>query len=495
MTLTVGQDGKTQDFPVEAGENLLRALQRNGQLLSAVCGGNRSCGKCKLRLLSPIPAPTASDEKHLSAAELAAGIRLACAVDLTQDTAIELLSAAIQTERSPAKAAFAPGEVLHAVVDIGTTTVAAAVVNDAGEILAGETRHNAQAVFAADVIGRVREANAGKLGELTAAIRGQLDEMLQNVLGGAVPQEITVSGNTVMLHLLFGASCAGLGSHPYTPEFLEAQSVPAADLEIHIPTTLQTLPCISVFAGADITAGILSEGEKSGGYTLLFDLGTNAEIALFDETHSYTTSAAAGPVFEGGSIQQGMAATNGAIYAFSLENGTGSAKTIADAAPVGICGSGLIDISAALLQNGLVDDSGRLLSGDAYPLAGDVAITAQDIRAIQLAKAAIAAAADLLLVHAGIDYPQLARVAISGGLGSAVNPASAAAIGLIPTECLDRTFAAGNSSLNGSICYATRPNARALAEKIALDAPYLDLSAHPDFMDKYIDHMQFSNFS
>ncbi len=490
MNITLHSNGKCQVLQAAPGSNLLELLRENGQLLSAVCGGNRSCGKCKIRVLSPDIPPSESDRRLLREEDLRAGIRLSCTVTVEQDMELELLSDMIQTQQ------YGTGElqqnaVTHAVVDIGTTTIAAVLTDESGNILRYESRHNAQAVYAADVIGRIREANAGKREKLTQALRQQLAQMLENLLQGTVPQDITVCGNTVMLHLFFGAECTTLGSHPYTPVFLGEQAVSAQDIGIELPVQVQSLPCISVFTGADITAGILAEYGKAEGYTLLLDLGTNAELALFDQNSFVTSSAAAGPVFEGGNIQQGMAATGGAITRFWIEKGENNFETFGGVPACGICGSGLIDIISQLLEHELADASGRLLTGESYIITDGIAITAEDIRAVQLAKAAIAAAAELLLRSANISYADVGRVAISGGLGSAINPQSAAAIGLIPKELLGKTVAAGNSSLSGGILYACSQQARELAKRIASEAPYLDLSKHPDFMDLYIDHMYF----
>lgn len=482
-----------RELSVEKGENLLRVLQKNGVLLSAVCGGRRSCGKCKVQVLSPDFPPSESDCCFLTQSELQDGIRLACTLTLEQDAEIRLPEATVKTEQYPKNSGWDAAQKVYAVADIGTTTVTAAIVDENGTILASETRHNAQAVFAADVISRVNAANAGQRELLTQAIQSQLNMMLCGLLGEKQPEAVTVCGNTVMLHLFLGASCKGLGAHPYTPVFLEAQTLTARDAGMDLNVPLRIPPCISVFTGADITAGILAQklqADNAQGYTLLLDLGTNAELALFNNMHCYTSSAAAGPVFEGGSIRQGMAATDGAIYALRIKDGQMEYRTIGDAPACGICGTGILDIAAQLLQNGLVDSTGRLLQGECVILTPQVAVDAQDIRALQLAKAAIAAAADMLLRHAGIKAEQVERVVISGGLGNAVDPGSACAIGLIPQELRERTYPGGNSSLAGGVQYALHAQCRVLAEELARQAPYLDLSAHPDFMDAYIDHMQ-----
>jgi len=495
MNLMIHTKTDTQTIPFDRPQNLLSLLQEHQVALSAVCGGNRSCGKCKVRIHGEEPPPTEEEIHFLSQQEIADGIRLACAVQLESNMEISIDAQMISRTATHA-GDDAPGlprqsAEVHAVVDLGSTTVTAALVDRQGKLLASETRHNAQAVYAADVVGRVRAANAGKRTLLCEAIQAQIGDMLHSLLGGTEPLDITVCGNTVMLHLFYGESCAGLDAFPYTPVFLEAQRRPASELGLGFGVPVQSPPCIAVFAGADITAGILTEQGDAEGYTLLMDLGTNAEIALFDGTRRYVTSAAAGPVFEGGHIRQGMAATEGAISAFSIVGGEQRIQTVGAASARGICGSGLVDIVSALLQEGLIDPSGRLLTEGPYPLGEEVALFAEDVRALQLAKAAIAAAAALLLEQAGLSQADVSLVAISGGLGSAVNPESAAAIGLIPKALREKTVSAGNTSLTGGIAYAICQKTREQARQIAESTAYLDLATHPDFLDRYVEEMAF----
>jgi uncharacterized 2Fe-2S/4Fe-4S cluster protein (DUF4445 family) len=304
-------------------------------------------------------------------------------------------------------------------------------------------------------------------------------------------KDITVAGNTAMLHFLYGKDCSGLGFFPYEANFLASQAVSGVDLGLDFDVPVRSLPCIASFAGADLTAGIVSEWTDSEKYTLLIDLGTNAEIALFNSNKIFASSAAAGPAFEGASIKQGSGAVPGAICSYELVNGNSRVQTIGNKVPTGICGSGLIDIAAELLKNNLLEDTGLLLTGKSFELCDEVSIFAEDIRELQLAKAAIAAAIDMLILSANLNMDDIARVLISGGFGSYINPGNAALIGLFPAELRKKTAAAGNSSLAGCIQCAAFDKKTALAEKIAASTEYLDLAGSVEFADRYIEHMMF----
>lgn len=318
--------------------------------------------------------------------------------------------------------------------------------------------------------------------------------MLKQLLAENGPEtikDITLSGNTAMLHLFLGRDCSGLGYAPYTAQFLASQTINGKDLGFDFGVPVRTLPCIASFAGGDLTAGIVSEYTNSEKYTLLIDLGTNAEIALYNRERILASSAAAGPAFEGASIKQGMGATPGAVCSYEYTEGRAKVKTIGDARPAGICGSGLIDIAAELLNHDIIDETGYLLSGDKIEVCEGVSLFAQDVRELQLAKAAIAAAIDMLLLRAGLTADDIERVLIGGGFGSYINPANAARIGLFPQELQKKTAAAGNTSLAGGILCAAFPEKRALAEHIAASAQYIDLTNSAEFSDCYIEHMMF----
>ncbi len=497
MQLEIKADNATTIVPVNKGDRLLEVLTRHGYDINAVCGGNGSCYKCKVKVEQPFIEPTAKELTALSAEEIKDGIRLACGLILHQDTRIEILAngkmEVLQTVATNGSAAKASG-VVRAAVDIGTTTIVVALIDENASIIGTTGEKNKQAAFGADVIARVKYVVNGGLQELQTVVTAQINGMLKDLTAYYKInklEDITVVGNTAMLHLFFGRDCSGLGFSPYTAEFLSGQTVSGTELGLDFDVPVRSLPCIASFAGADLTAGIVSEYKDNEKYNLLIDLGTNAEVALFNGGRIFASSAAAGPAFEGASIKQGMGAIPGAISSFELVNGNPRVKTIGNKVPVGICGSGLIDVVAELLKNNLIEDTGLLLTGKSYELCEEVSIYAEDIRELQLAKAAIAAAIDMLILSAGLTAQDIDRVLISGGFGSFINPGNAALIGLFPAELRKKTAAVGNSSLAGSILCAAFPEKMALAEKIAASAEYLDLAGSVEFAGRYVEHMMF----
>lgn len=491
MKLTVHSGGETREILCRERATLLDILRSEGLDITAVCGGGGRCGKCRVRVISPRLEPHRIERNILTPAELDGGIRLACLHILECDTEVSL-----DTRVTKVLTADADGEVSGAVsaaVDIGTTTVAAALVSD-GKIIAAAGEKNAQSPFGADVMERIRFSSEGDGGRLRMRelIATQLDSMLTRLCdeNGVGISDITVSANTTMLHLLFGEDCSAMGVSPYTPAFLESRKVKLLDIGMKLNAEITSLPCISAFAGADTVAGILTNPVKGNDFTLLVDLGTNAEIALYNAEECLVTSAAAGPAFEGANIRCGSGAVSGAVCSFAIENDGIHIGTVDGASPESICGSGLIDIAASLVREGLITGSGVLKDGE-YRIFGGVSLYAQDVRELQLAKAAIAAGIECLLDRAGIGTDRVDRLILSGGFGQYINIENAALLGLIPKELVPKAFAAGNTSLAGAAMCAGNPDALERAKKIARKARYIDLSRGEDFLDRYVDNMNF----
>ncbi|NLP47789.1 MAG: DUF4445 domain-containing protein [Clostridiales bacterium] len=497
LELRVISDRGRQKFTIEAGENLLDVLSRYGYDIGAVCGGKASCYKCKVEFVDPVKPPTPKDISGLSKKELDENIRLACANFIWEDSTVRVKDASkmevLLAAKEPEIRQQSTSGHEHLVVDIGTTTLALVLVDSSGKVIEAHGRKNAQAPYGADVISRIKHASQGGLPDLNKAIIGQINLILKSMKNLNLDRltSMTVLGNTTMLHLFLGKDCSGLGFHPYQGEFLATQETRGKALGLDLDLPVKTMPNISSFAGSDLTAGILSLTDKSEKYKLLVDLGTNAEIALFKKDKFFAASAAAGPAFEGAGIKQGMPAIAGAISSFSLVNGVTRIKTIGNLLPVGICGSGLIDIVAQLLENRLLDETGHMLLGPQFEVAENVYIYAEDIREMQLAKAAIATAVDMLIAAANVDFDDIEKVYLSGGFGSYINAANAARIGLIPKELSDKIKVAGNTGLSGGILFATDEKKRALAEKIAASATYIDLAQNAEFSQKYIDYIMF----
>lgn len=458
-------NGKKIEF--NKNENLLCAMHRAGLSLSADCNGRGTCGKCKVKL-DYFTEPSADEKELLTEVELKSNIRLACKTAAKEGSAISFDEANGQIATVQYRTEADKTAILRAICDLGTTTVTVAFADGDGNIFNAKSENNSQRIFGSDVISRIE----GDTNEEQKLITEQLEKMLD-----CKADTLYISGNTAMLHILLGEDCKTLGAYPFTPKFLNSQTKKIGLL------TYKTLPCLHSFIGADIAAGIIA-AEPQSDYTLLIDLGTNAEIALFNKDNVFATSAAAGSAFEGAGISCGMSATAGAINAFKLEGAQKHISTVDQAPPKGICGSGLMDIIAAMLEHGIIDSSGAM-KAESYRIIGNIALTAQDIREFQLAKAAVRSGIDFVIKKSRIDFEQIGRVLLSGGFGTYLNAESAAAVGLIPPQLAPKTEAAGNTSLIGTAKYA--------AGKTALppNITVFNLAEQADFNDDFLKNLTF----
>ncbi|HTX72580.1 MAG TPA: ASKHA domain-containing protein [Rectinemataceae bacterium] len=422
------------------------------------------------------------------------------------------------------RAGSEPPPCLGVAIDIGTTTIVCFLLDLAtGEELGLRSALNAQRSFGADVISRIAASTEGPGGleALRAAIAGQLARIIAALAEGAGRSlgnvaAITVAGNSTMLHLLAGVSPAAIASAPFIPAFLGTRRLAASELGLvpHAACRAFLLPGLSGYVGADIVAGMAAVrmGEREGP-ALFLDLGTNGEIALGDRSGIRCCSTAAGPAFEGAGIEMGMAGVAGAIDAVWLEDGELHCSTIGGEAAAGICGSGIIDAVATLLDCGLVDETGRIVdAGEAASLPSAIAavrsgegrdarilidaargvyLSQGDIRAVQLAKAAVAAGIGSLVHAAGIELSSVSRLWLAGGFGSFIDLRSAIRIGLIPRELRDRVIVAGNTAGAGAIAACLSAERLAECERLPSICTYLELSSRPDFNEIFVDNMVF----
>ena len=383
-----------------------------------------------------------------------------------------------------------PGD-YGAAVDIGTTTVAlklydlktGACVGEAGML-------NPQTAVAADVMGRIGAALKGGLEAMRAQVNGAIDQLLEKAcsqagVSPAAVASMAVTGNTTMLYLLTGRSPEALSHAPFEADCLFDETLPMNGRAVYLPR------CMHAFVGADITCAVLAADQcASGDTSLLCDVGTNGELALWKDGLLHVTSTAAGPAFEGAGISCGCGSVRGAIDRVWVEDGALKAHTIGDAPAVGVCGSGLIDAVAAALALGLVDETGAM-DDDELPLAEGVALQPQDIRAVQLAKAAIAAGIETLLEEAGVGEDDVRTLYIAGGFGSHLNVDSAAAIGLFPEALASRVKVLGNAALSGAAALLLDTEKHERTRAIAALARHVNLGGNPKFNEHYMDQMFF----
>ncbi len=452
---------------VQIGERLMDVLNRGGLAADHPCGGMGTCRKCTVLV----------DDREVLACQyyIRGGERVIA------ETAATILAAA------PTVADALPSceEDCDLVLDIGTTTLAMGAVTRAdGKLSRVVTANNPQRAYGADVMSRIAYAATEGTDHLTADIRAEIAHMV-TALGVHNPGRLLVAGNTTMLHLFLGVDPSPMGVAPYTPAFLGEVRTTAAACGLDGLFEVICLPSMAAFVGADLVAGLHHVGLPEGkGYRLLIDLGTNAEILLFSRDRVLCTAAAAGPCFEGASIFCGMAAVEGAITAYEPD---GTCDVLGNGSARGLCGTGLVDAVAALLETGVIDDTGYMDCGVFY-LAEDVCLRQADVRQFQLAKAAICGTLKILLGQAGITEDEVEHVYIAGGFAARMRPAAAARTGLLPPRLAARCTALGNACLEGLVKYVRDGGDPA---RYAAMSRYVDPSADPGFQDAFMDAMMF----
>lgn len=399
-----------------------------------------------------------------------------------------------------------------AAFDIGTTTLAGYLLDASdGQVLAVESRMNPQVQYGADVIMRADYALSHGTEELSGCIRRELDHMAGCLAAQAGRMrtdilQICVVGNTCMHHLFLGISPASLVHAPYTPAISRSMTFPAAQygLSIHPKGQLLMLPNIAGYVGADTTGCLLAvRPDRKEEITLLLDIGTNGEMVLGNRNRLVTCSTAAGPAFEGAKIECGMRGTDGAVDHIFYENGVWRYTTIGGQPAVGLCGSGLLDLTARLLEHGFIDENGNLESGQENPKtfflvppedSGNekgVWLTQKDIREIQLAKAAIAAGIRILMNTLSITEEDIRCLYIAGAFGNYMDPASAGTIGLIPSALTDRIRPIGNAAGEGAKIALLNTDEWKLADRLTEAVEFVELAALPEFQDCFVDELEF----
>lgn len=508
-------------------KNLLEMLQEKNEYISAPCNGNGICGKCIVRYKSGATEPTKQDREFLSEKQLEQGYRLACQSYPTEEYKVEIpeLEETIEvlsqwenqrTEEILKNTAEGTAEktenALYGIcIDIGTTTLAALLVNletEADCQTAVSVNH--QRTYGSDVLSRISASNGGKKWEIQRCIRQDLQKLIRELLQKEKIteqqiQRIVIAGNTTMCHLLRGFSCETLGVAPFLPVDLSWMEGSAADFlgMKELDTKVVILPGISAFVGADIMAGIAKMNmHRSEGYHLLLDIGTNGEMVLGNCRHMYVTSTSAGPAFEGGNISCGMAGIPGVIsHVFMEETGKAGFQVIGETdgenkkqQAIGICGTGMIDLVYELREHQMIDEHGTysdLYFDTGFELAEKVKFTQNDIRELQMAKAAIRAGVDILVKKAGIAFDEVDDCYLAGGFGTKIDITKAAGIGLIPKELEVKTIPVGNTVLAGTKEVLLGRISKDELEKIQTMADVINLAEENDFEELYLSYMDF----
>ena len=394
-------------------------------------------------------------------------------------------------------------EMYMAAFDLGTTSVAGYLihVNDR-RVAVTEGMRNPQAQYGGDVISRADYALQNGVAALAACAREAIDAMLGKMCAGAGISRrqvfaVSLAGNTAMHHLFLGIAPDSLVKAPYNPTLSQPLVLRASEwgLGANPEALLLALPVIGGFVGADTVACLLSgDWLRRDKLTLMIDIGTNGELVLGDRRRRVACSTAAGPAFEGAKITCGMRGADGAIDHFWLEDGALRWHVIGDGEARGICGSGLVDLVAALLETGGMDETGRLDAGDRFDIGNTgVYLTQKDIREVQLAKAAMAAGLRLMAGHLGVEIEDIEEVDIAGAFGNYINPDSACAIGLIPAALRQRIVPVGNAAGAGAKLALADASAWAEAETLARTTEFLELATLPEFQDEFVDQLSFED--
>ena len=405
-------------------------------------------------------------------------------------------------------------------IDIGTTTVTMVLVDLAtGKILAKGSSGNGQIRYGADVINRIiQQAKPGGRKSLQdAIIKETLNPIIANLCRSAGISarsilRLCVGANTTMNHLFVGVDAEPVRMEPYIPSFFSWEGLKAGDLKLPANPLAPVIiaPNIGSYVGGDITAGTLATGLwDSDEMSLFIDLGTNGEIVFGNRDFMMSCACSAGPAFEGGDISCGMRATDGAIEACVLDKDTmNPTLTIvgdAEQKPVGICGSGIIDIISELFRCGIINAKGLfvregsrvqrdehgmgrfvLATSEESETGREISINEVDINNFIRAKGAIFSAIHTLLEAVDMDSSMIDRVYVAGGIGSGINMKNSVNIGMLPDVELEKFRYIGNSSLSGAYAMVMSDAAVEKCQQLATNMTYLELSTHPGYMDNFV---------
>jgi uncharacterized 2Fe-2S/4Fe-4S cluster protein (DUF4445 family) len=544
---------------VPRGTTILAAARLAGATIDSPCNGAVVCGKCAVRLAGDSLRRVEQKGLHqLSKREQLAGLVLSCAAEVQGDIVVDVLEGhsgrelKITSHGESVAVALVPhitkvyaaerdvttvyggsdplfeeegdssGESFGVVVDIGTTTLVVSLVDlILGVELATASALNPQSRHAQDVLSRIKmAADEHGMAELHYGVVGEINRLIREVSDQAEVRreriyEAVLSGNTCMLHLAAGVDPASLGKYPYTPALPCGSYLDAAAIGLGIAQggLVYLPPIISAYLGADISAGLQAVRLHEERDSVLFvDIGTNGEMALSHGGQLWATSTAAGPAFEGMNITFGMRAGEGAIERFSfLKGGAVKIKTIGAKEPAGICGSGLMDIVAALVSHGVLGKNGKFVNpekSDLSPAAiaerlvqrdgktvflvtEQVWLTQKDVRQVQLAKGAIRAGVEFLLREAGVAASSLNKVLIAGSFGFHLTAQSLTTIGLLPPEVVDRIEFVGNTAKSGGEAFLLNRDSRREMAEVVKGISVLELANCTNFDRVFVDCLSF----
>ena len=460
------------------------------------CGGRGRCQGCRIKVIEGELRVTEEDARLLAPEAIAEGWRLACRANVHDDLKLEIAQWDALILADDSRFDFVPRQGLGIAIDLGTTTVAAQLLDlQTAQVLAVRTALNPQARHGGDIMSRIDFAVNGGAATLTQLIRDNLSAMVVELPAAAQRspgelERIAIVGNTAMHHLFCGLDLAPLSHSPFEPVDDGLQTFTPRELGWDCGTaTIQFLPCLGGFVGSDILAGIIATKlHESDSLRVFIDLGTNGEIVVGNRDRILCASTAAGPAFEGARISMGMRSATGAIAEVALLDGSPVCRVLGNVPPRGICGSGLVDAVAVGLALGAIQPNGRFARNAPFVLLPPVQITQADVRELQLAKGAIAAGVKILLACWGATTADVTRVDLAGAFGNYINRASAQRIGLLDFPG-DRIEAVGNTALLGAKLALFENDLE--FETITRRIEHVPLGDDPNFQESFVAALGF----
>jgi uncharacterized 2Fe-2S/4Fe-4S cluster protein (DUF4445 family) len=496
--LKIHTAGKVSVTDVPHGSILLEVLRDRGYDVYSPCGGKGTCGKCKVYVRG---------DGHVTSCLYP--VKSAVEIVLPEPREATILASQYRYSRQmdpdPGVSAGLSRHPVGVAIDVGTTTLVFHFISlSTGSVIETHTALNPQSKFGADVISRINYciSNTGGLSVLQSALINAINFQLarfcrkSDMPAGDIVK-ICFCGNTTMLHILLGVNPGPLAFVPFTPAFTGEKVLKASELNLDCNPEgeLRVLPSLSAYVGADIVAGIASLApDRTHRNSLFVDLGTNGEIALITPDRIWCCATAAGPAFEGANIEHGMGALEGAIKGYY---GHGNFQTIGDSLPMGICGSGLVDLAASLLKtsvirtDGFMEENFIIVPAEKSGTSEDIHLTPKDVREIQLAKSAIASGIRILVKYAGLSMSEVDALYLAGGFGNYVRTESASEIGLLPYELAGKVIPVGNTSGTGALLSVKSVFFDKIVNELLNSMNFVELSEHEDFVLEFAMNMEF----
>jgi uncharacterized 2Fe-2S/4Fe-4S cluster protein (DUF4445 family) len=492
---------------VEPGTTVLEAGRLAGISIAAPCGGRGICGSCGVRVVEG-DLEAADNEEARGLARAPKGVRLACRAKVSAAVTVR----PVVSSARPGQTMPGTGKHVVVAIDLGTSNIACTCVEtDGGRVVGGSVVANAQQSWGADVLSRISAAMDGAAGRLREAAESSVTEACRAAVGDATVDRAVLAGNTAMIALLTGSDVTSLAAHPFTTPDLPPLLDPGSAIPVALGgARVDLVPPMGSFVGGDALAGTVYTGQLyAQAPSMLLDLGTNAEMVLAAHGRLYVASAAAGPAFEGSGIECGGPGVAGGISSVEASSdGELKLEVIGGAEPAWMSGAGLVSLVAQLRRSGHLSADGLLVADGPFEdrfftdddgvvrmrITGDVVLSQLDVRAIQLAKAAVRTGVAAVLGAAGIAAAGLESMHVAGGFGGALRPSDLVELGIVPSGAASVAHSVGNAALAGCVALALAPEVLADLESQRGAIVNVDLAADKGFSDALMLALRFEPY-